>query len=194
MRTQAASLAVVVSLLSACASTETMPSPTADPAPTTSATPPDPTAWSDDAEADLLRVFDETMAAAEVSGYTETWTFAEAPSIVRVLDPNAPDGGRAAQQIGDGAAERIDRGALLVAYLGAWVLKHSVPPGTVREGHTFTTTVDNPTVSVMVVETADGLMTEIFDYFGDLEEPVTSIRIEYTVTPAGQQVLNAAQE
>ncbi len=149
-------------------------------------------AWSDDAQSDLLRVLDDTAAAAEKTGYTETWIMASGSTLQRVLDPALPSAEQVAERASGQSATLIERDRLLTSVLQGWVLTHSTPAGTTRDGETFTTVVDNPTVDVMVVETRNGLVHEIRDYVTGSDIPVTVITVELAVTRASRTVLEEA--
>ena len=147
--------------------------------------------WTADAQADLVRVFSESFAKAQLSGYTESG-IQGGQHTVRVFDPSAPAGRQAADKSGDSAAVFTAPERMIPAYLGEWVLNYSVSPGTVRDGDIFTTTVQNATVTVSEFRTRDGLLIQLRDFFHDLSTPVTDFAIHYEVTEEGRRVLAEA--
>lgn len=170
--------------------------PPASPAPGPASVTPTPTPsvaveWTADAQADLLRVFSESFAKAQLSGYTESG-IQGGQHTVRVFDPSAPVGRQAADKSGDSPAVFTAPQRMIPAYLGEWVLNYSVSPGTVRDGDIFTTTVQNATVTVSEFRTRDGLLVQLRDFFHDLATPVTDFAIHYEVTDEGRRVLAEA--
>ena len=189
----AASLAFLGAIWLAGGSTPVVkaPPPPSTRAPSPPPPPTPPVEGTADAQADLLHVFSESFKQAQVSGYTE-WGIQSGRYTVRVFDPNAPVGQQAADKSGDQPAVFTTPERMIPAYLGEWVVNYSTGSGTVRDGDTFITTVQNETVTVSEFRTRGGLLMELRDYFHDLVTPVTEFMIVYEVTAEGRRVLAEA--